>query len=91
MNLVLENFEAPEVLDIAELIGTLAEAIIEEAKSEDGLKLSDVPAIISKASDKFMPAIEGASNIKLELKKSPADVVTAFLFVGRKIAKKMEA
>ena len=87
MELVVKDFEAPEVLDVTELVKVLAVALIEEAKSEDGLKLSDVPAIIGKASDKFMPAIEGASAIKLEIKNNPEDVAFAFAVMGREIAK----
>ena len=88
MEIVIKDFETPEVLDVTELIKVLAIALIEEAKSEDGLKITDTPSIISKASDKFMPAIEGSSNIKLEIKNHPEDVAFAFAVMGRDIAKK---
>ena len=91
MGLIVENFEAPEVLDVAKLIEAITIALIEEAKSEDGLKLADIPAVIGKVSDKFMPAIDGASNIKVELKASMTDVVFAFALMGRNIGKKFEA
>lgn len=90
MDITVTNFEAPEILDVANLIEAIALELIVEAKSESGLKLEDVPSILGKVSSKFMPAIEGASNIKAELKGSLTDVVFAFALMGRNVGKKIE-